>query len=141
MGETERTDDGSDGGGVFGNLPRTRPSVRSPRRTRRPEARASRSASAVESDRPQARPSVRLRKRAAAPAPREPEPREPPREEPPVPPRASSEREGELPDGSEIGSLEDLAWAGITVAAEAATLGVRLASRAMEAVRDTVERR
>jgi hypothetical protein len=31
--------------------------------------------------------------------------------------------------------VEDLAWAGITVAAEAATLGVRLLSRAVEVVR------
>jgi hypothetical protein len=38
------------------------------------------------------------------------------------------------------GGLEDLAWAGIAAAAEAATIGVRLASRAMEAVRDAGKR-
>jgi hypothetical protein len=32
--------------------------------------------------------------------------------------------------------MEDVAWAGVTVAAEAATLGVRLFSRALEAVRE-----
>jgi hypothetical protein len=32
--------------------------------------------------------------------------------------------------------IEDVAWAGVTVAAEAATLGVRLVSRALEAVRE-----
>jgi hypothetical protein len=32
--------------------------------------------------------------------------------------------------------MEEVAWAGITVAAEAATLGVRLVSRALEAVRE-----
>jgi hypothetical protein len=37
--------------------------------------------------------------------------------------------------------VEDVAWAGITVAAEAATLGVRLLSRAVEAVRKPTERR
>ena len=44
-------------------------------------------------------------------------------------------------EAREGGGLEDLAWAGIAAAAEAATLGVRLATRAMEAVRDAVERR
>jgi hypothetical protein len=32
--------------------------------------------------------------------------------------------------------IEDVAWAGVTVAAEAATLGVRLFSRALETVRE-----
>jgi hypothetical protein len=40
-----------------------------------------------------------------------------------------------------MGGVEDLAWAGVAVAAEAATLGVRLAGRAFEAMRDAVERR
>ncbi len=43
--------------------------------------------------------------------------------------------------GTEHGGVEDLAWAGIAVAAEAATLGVRLLSRAVEAVRKPPDRR
>ena len=37
--------------------------------------------------------------------------------------------------------LDDLAWAGVTIAAEAATAGVRLLNRALEAAREAVERR
>ena len=44
-------------------------------------------------------------------------------------------REPETPESGDGPGVEDLAWAGITVAAEAATLGVRLLSRALEAVR------
>jgi hypothetical protein len=45
--------------------------------------------------------------------------------------------QSETPDtGSARGGVEEVAWAGITVAAEAATLGVRLVSRALEAVRE-----
>ena len=45
------------------------------------------------------------------------------------------------PAEPEHGGVEDLAWAGIAVAAEAATLGVRLLSRAVEAVRKPADRR
>jgi hypothetical protein len=55
------------------------------------------------------------------------------REQPP-------EAEPDENDAPEGGGLEDLAWAGIAAAAEAATIGVRLASRAMEAVRDAGKR-
>lgn len=41
--------------------------------------------------------------------------------------------------GTEVHGIEDLAWAGVAIAAEAATLGVRLASRAIEAVRGPTE--
>jgi hypothetical protein len=44
------------------------------------------------------------------------------------------------PEGGRSGGLEDLAWAGVAAAAEAATIGVRLASRAMEAVKDAGKR-
>jgi hypothetical protein len=37
--------------------------------------------------------------------------------------------------------VEDLAWAGIAVAAEAATLGVRIMSRAIGAVRKPTDHR
>ena len=43
-------------------------------------------------------------------------------------------------DPAPIGGIEDLAWAGVTVAAQAATAGVKLASRALEAVRKSVDR-
>jgi hypothetical protein len=42
--------------------------------------------------------------------------------------------------GAEIRGVEDLAWAGVAIAAEAATLGVRLANRAIGAVRGPAER-
>ena len=42
-----------------------------------------------------------------------------------------------MPQG---GGLEDIAWAGVAAAAEAATIGVRLASRAIEALRGSSER-
>ena len=38
------------------------------------------------------------------------------------------------------GDIEELAWAGIAVTAEAATLGVRLVSRAIDAARRAAER-
>ena len=50
--------------------------------------------------------------------------------------RADSARVGE----QQPGGLDDVAWAGVAVAAEAATIGVRLASRAIEAVRGNSER-
>jgi hypothetical protein len=57
---------------------------------------------------------------------------EAPRAEPPPQPAGQA---------GQMGGVEDLAWAGVAVAAEAATLGVRLAGRAFEAMRDAVERR
>ena len=129
MGEGDQGEIGPEQGGVFGNLPRSRPGTRSPRRE---------SAS-------------RRRPGAAGESPPEPspEPAAQPKAEPTPPPvhaeAAGDEREGE-PDldaeaDREGNGLEDLAWAGVAAAAEAATIGVRLASRAMEALRDSVERR
>lgn len=56
-------------------------------------------------------------------------------------PRAGppSRDEGET-QGAEIQGVEDLAWAGVAIAAEAATLGVRLAGRAIDALRGPGER-
>jgi hypothetical protein len=98
--------------GVFGNLPRTRPGARSPRRDR-DEARR-----------------TRTRATAAGGNPGEPEP--------------SAKSADPAPQGAEDESgsgIEDVAWAGVAAAAEAATIGVRLANRALEAMRDAVERR
>jgi hypothetical protein len=103
-------------GSVFGNLPGSRPGTRSPRREgvatkpkRDPKAAAKPKAEAKPRTAPERPP-------AAEPKPREPE--------------------AEPPGG---GGIEDLAWAGVAAAAEAATLGVRLASRAIEALRGNPE--
>jgi hypothetical protein len=101
-------------GSVFGKLPRTRPGTRSPRRRGRESATAATSAPSE--------PAADAGAIGSTPPP-EPEPAEPPE-----------------PDEQGHG-VEELAWAGLAAAAEAATLGVRLANRAMEAVRDAVERR
>jgi hypothetical protein len=105
--------------GVFGNLPSTRPGARSPRR------RAQNGDAGSEPSRPAER-------RATPPPP--PEPAPPP----------GTERDAPVPaapaGGPRITSVEDLAWAGIAVAAEAATAGVRFASRALEAARKSVDR-
>jgi hypothetical protein len=105
---------------VFSKLPDSRPGVRSPRR---------RSSAGAETGTPRPRqprqpPTPRHKPDAAAP---------PPQERRREPPAAAEQR---TPRG-----LEDAAWAGIAVAAEAATIGVRLANRALEALRDAGERR
>jgi len=107
--------------GVFGNLPRTRPGARSPRRdvdaSRGPAARTpGEPGPSGEGD------------RAVPPPPRRPAPGDS-TAEPPV--------AGTPPSGG----IEDVAWAGVAAAAEAATIGVRLATRALEAMRDAVDRR
>jgi hypothetical protein len=107
--------------GVFGNLPGSRPGSRSPRR---------RSGDAAEQPKPKPKPAPP--KRAAA-APPKPAPPPAPESRPPASEPAAREAGGP-------GGLEDVAWAGIAVAAEAATIGVRLASRAIEALRGDTER-
>jgi hypothetical protein len=94
--------------GVFGNLPRTRPGARSPRRDRE-EARRSRPRAAASGNQPHERP--------------------------------TAETGGQAPEEESVSGLEDVAWAGVAAAAEAATIGVRLANRALEAMRDAVDRR
>src|SRR4051794_21058026 len=106
--------------GVFGNLPSERPGVRSPRRA----------AGKQDTRKSTSRKTAKAIPRAKKPAPPPP----PPPREPSPPPVAPQPR---APDsGSARGGVEEVAWAGITVAAEAATLGVRLVSRALEAVRE-----
>jgi hypothetical protein len=115
-------------GGVFGNLPGTRPSVRSPRRGRE-QSGAPDDEGAAERPAPARRRQPDARPSSPGGGP-----------EPPQRPAATAP--GEAPDSSgEGGGVEDLAWAGIAVAAEAATLGVRLLSRAMGAVRKPPDRR
>ena len=117
MTEEERGGDGRGEvpqGGVFGNLPGSRPGVRSPRRGRGPQA-----SEPAAPDRPEPPPPISQ--------PRAPEPpREPPQ------PGPQAERRG---------GIEDVAWAGVAAAAEAATIGVRIANRAIEALREAVDRR
>jgi hypothetical protein len=65
-------------------------------------------------------------------------PREPVEPEPePEPPEPESDP---LAPRSGIGGVEDLAWAGVAVAAQAATAGIRFTSRALEAARKSIDR-
>jgi hypothetical protein len=115
-------------GGVFGNLPDSRPGTRSPRRR------------TAAGERPAG---PRLAGARAKPKP-EPQPRAAPTREPSP---DAARRPGEPPTLDEAQSpeeghgLEDLAWAGVAAVAEAATLGVRLITRAMEAVHKPADRR
>ena len=113
--------------GVFGNLPSERPGVRSPRRG---EGKGAKAKGARPKSAKAAQPAARAKPRPHTPPEAPPAPR-PARDRPPHAPEA------EPPEsGPGRGSVEEVAWAGITVAAEAATLGVRLFSRALEAVRE-----
>ena len=103
--------------GVFGNLPGTRPGARSPRRKTGADASQQQDTAAERTGPP--------------PPPTPPQP--PPGAERETPVVAESEA------GPRISNVEDLAWAGVAVAAQAATLGVRFASRALEAARKSVE--
>jgi hypothetical protein len=115
--------------GVFGNLPSERPGVRSPRRGEGKGAKAK----ASQPKSPKAAPATGRAVKPAPKAARKSPPPRPAHEQ--APPRPPPETESSDP-GSGRGSVEEVAWAGITVAAEAATLGVRLVSRALEAVRE-----
>ncbi len=124
-------------GGVFGKLPDTRAGSRSPRRD---AARAGRRTAGAKP-----RPAGTPGKRRGAPATAEPggaqaSPGGPASDREAAGVTPTSENPAEAAEGSGRG-LEDVAWAGIAAAAEAATVGVRLAGRAFEALRETVERR
>ena len=56
-------------------------------------------------------------------------------------PAPGTAEQPQAPERSEGRGIEDVAWAGVAAAAEAATIGVRLANRALEAMRDAVDRR
>ena len=115
--------------GVFGNLPDSRPGTRSPRRASTAKAGGATKTRATAKSQPAAKAAPK-----AKPAPKA----GPAAKPPPSPPDASEPRR----PGPEQqpGGLADVAWAGIAVAAEAATIGVRLASRAIDAVRGNAER-
>jgi hypothetical protein len=115
-------------GSVFGNLPGSRPGVRSPRRGQSRGAGRAGGTTAKSTGR-QPRPTTKRGRSPRGPAA---QPREGPiAREPAAPAETETEHCG----------IEDLAWAGVAVAAEAATLGVRLLSRAVEAVRKPADRR
>jgi len=126
--DQDSTSPGSGDRGVFGNLPSERPGVRSPRRGEGKGSKTKPKPTAASPKR--ARETTPPAKEAPKAAPKAPPP---PRPAPP-PPRAPEPDAPEADSGR--GSVEEVAWAGITVAAEAATLGVRLFSRALEAVRE-----
>ena len=123
------SDEPKDEGGIFGKLPDSRPGTRSPRRD---NAKA-----ATKKAAPSAKPKA-AKPKAAKPKASMPKsvPKAAPRETPPARP---AEPTRPLADQTP-GGLGDIAWAGIAVAAEAATIGVRLASRAIEAVRGNPEK-
>jgi hypothetical protein len=128
--QPETREDAGEQGGVFGNLPPTRPGVRSPRRGDAADAAAAgataKAAGRQSGSAAQPKPNAPRSRRGGSTRP----PGHSPAGEPETPP----------PAGAEHGGVEDLAWAGIAVAAEAATLGVRLLSRAVEAVRKPADR-
>lgn len=113
--------------GLFGKLPRTRPGTRSPRRAS--------GATAAKAQPAPAKPRATPPKPRAQPKPQRggSDPRRSPRDEP-------ARGKGSDPEAEEGAGLEELAWAGIAVTAEAATLGVRLMSRALDAARRAAER-
>jgi hypothetical protein len=121
----ETREDADEQGGVFGNLPGRRPAVRSPRRGDAGDDAAAAAKAAGRQSRPAARPKPSVPRSPGGRSTR--------------PPGHSPAAEPETPPPA--GGVEDLAWAGIAVAAEAATLGVRLLSRAVEAVRKPADRR
>lgn len=132
MAKDAPSEDGADDpGGIFGNLPTSRPGARSPRR------RSSDSDSAAKT----AKTSDKARPKPKISSPSKPPPPPPPPPTPPPPEPEAGEQAAEQPGGgSHVGGVEDLAWAGITVAAQAATAGVRLASRALESARKSIDR-
>jgi hypothetical protein len=141
--EPDKDENADPGAGVFGNLPSSRPGTRSPRRE------------SATGGRPAAKPKTRAKakaagsKPAAAPRARRPDPVADAEAvaaatTPPAAGAAGSDSEP-APEGpaeeSNRSGLEDIAWAGVAAAADAATIGVRLASRALERLRDGVDRR
>jgi len=120
-------DEGADSPeGVFGNLPSTRPGSRSPRR---------RDTDAPEEPAPdpvaqEPEPVAEAAEPTAEPEPEVPEPE-------PDPPEPS---EDPLAPQPSIQGVEDLAWAGVAVVAQAATAGIRFTSKALEAARKSIDR-
>jgi hypothetical protein len=137
--DPEQSQPPSEDRSVFGNLPSARPGVRSPRRDggkgkSQPKRAQGKGAEPRQPAGGGTKPASAGAPRAAGkPTGPPPRPAAPPPREAPSPPT----RESAVPEsGPSRRGVEDVAWAGVTVAAEAATLGVRLLSRALEAVRE-----
>jgi hypothetical protein len=141
MADEDQRDAPSAEGGVFGKLPSTRPGMRSPRRGAESAKAPPAGAPTGPGDEPgqvgeQAPESATERRDPATGSPRVRPPNATGHSSPSSPPtRPETAPEPDAPHAGESPGVEDLAWAGITVAAEAATLGVRLLSRAVEALR------
>jgi hypothetical protein len=133
-------------GSLFGKLPSARPGVRSPRRATggekgrsAPKPKTSQSTPGQVGRRVPASAGGRRNTETASPGVRPPD----------TPGRGSAlprtqpetAREPEASEPRDAPGVEDIAWAGVTVAAEAATLGVRLLSRAIDAVRKPADPR
>lgn len=120
--------------GVFGNLPKARPGTRSPRRdgvTQEPAGPRAEAAAPEPKPKPKSTPGSA--RKPAKPAPPPPTPSEG------APARTAGAPSTQAPS-TQIKGVEDLAWAGIAVAAEAATAGVRFASKALDAARKSIDR-
>ena len=100
---------------ILGSLPRTRPSVRSPRRDEAAKARRAKPA-AVEA---QARAAGAGREAA----------------------RRDGQERARAPEAEGEAGVEDIARAGVTTAVQVATAGLRFAGRAAGAIRESLERR
>jgi hypothetical protein len=121
--------------GVFGNLPSTRPGSRSPRRRSTEEKQ-------VAADPPSEGPSEESVPSTPA---RENPPdssrgTDPPTPEPEPDPDPPLPDEDPLAPQPSIQGVEDLAWAGVAVVAQAATAGIRFTSKALEAARKSIDR-
>ena len=99
---------------ILGSLPRSRPSVRSPRRDAAARARRSKP----------------TEPKGAKPRPAGAEPG-----------RSRAPREQEPPEAEGGGGVEDLARAGVTTAVQVAGAGLRFAGKAAGAIRESLERR
>jgi hypothetical protein len=99
---------------VLGNLPKTRPSVRSPRRAKKEPVLPPEPSTPNRADRGPESGSG---------------------------PGAEAQSATGQPHPSSTAELEALARSGVAIAGEAASLGLRIAGRAAAAVRDAVERR
>lgn len=129
-----KTEQGPDG--VFGNLPAARPGSRSPRR--RSASGTSKGAEKRASTAGRMRPSKAAKR--SAPAASQAKARERSRPAPVAEAREPTGAKTATREEAGLPGVEDLAWAGVTVAAQAATAGVRFASRALEAARKSIDR-
>ena len=133
--------------GLFSQLPHSRPGVRSPRRKGGDSAGQTASGKQPAGSQPAAIRAAEAAARARIAVGKDPlDPPSAPRRKEPSPSQSEPRRrETQTTPPQEQhslgpGSLEDLAWAGVAVTAEAATLGIRLLGRAVDAAKRATER-